>query len=68
MPLSSKLINETIPFSRVRIEKQDSLLQDSDILINHIRAISKKRITSFIGKINDNAYKLIIDNLCDNFR
>ena len=67
MPLSTKLIDDTLPF-RVRLEKQDDLLQDSDILINHIRTISKKRITSFIGRVNDDVYGLIIDSLCDNFR
>ena len=67
MPLSTKLIDDTLPF-RVRLEKQDDLLQDSDILINHIRAISKKRVTSFIGRVDDDMYGLIIDSLCGNFR
>jgi len=66
VPLSSHLIDDMLPF-RLRLKKRDHLDKDSDILINHIRTISKKRVTSFIGKITDNEYKLIIANLCSNF-
>ena len=52
---------------RSRLKKRDNLTKDSDILINHIRTISSKRVTSIIGKITDEEYKLIIENLCKNF-
>ncbi|MEA2018828.1 MAG: type II toxin-antitoxin system PemK/MazF family toxin [Campylobacterota bacterium] len=66
VPLSTQLIDDMKPF-RLRLIKRDNLDKDSDILLNHIRTISNKRVTSFIGKITDNEYKLIIENLCNNF-
>jgi mRNA interferase MazF len=52
---------------RLRLKKRDNLKKDSDILINHIRTISKKRVTSKIAKITDDEYRVIIENLCKNF-
>ena len=66
MPLSTHLIDDMLPY-RIRLKKRDNLKNDSDILINHIRTISKKRVTSNISKISDNEYKMIIENLCKNF-
>ena len=66
VPLSTKLIDNMQPF-RLRLKKRDNLKKDSDILINHIRAISKKRVTSKIAKITEEEYKEIIQNLCMNF-
>jgi len=66
MPLSTQLIDDMLPF-RLRLAKRDKLNYNSDILINHIRTISKKRVTSLIGKITDEEYNLIIENLCKNF-
>jgi len=66
MPLSTQLIDDMLPF-RLRLEKRENLEKDSDILINHIRTISNKRVTSFIGKITEDEYELIIENLCKNF-
>ena len=66
VPLSTQLIDDMLPF-RIRLTKRDNLDRDSDILLNHIRAISNKRVTSFIGKITEIEYKLIIKNLCQNF-
>jgi len=66
MPLSTKLIDDMLPY-RLRLKKRDNLKYDSDILINHIRAISKKRVTSKIAKITNTEYETIIQNLCSNF-
>ena len=66
VPLSTHLIDDMLPF-RLRLKKRDSLNKDSDILINHIRTISNKRVTSYIGKITQDEYKLIIENICKNF-
>ncbi|MEA3455510.1 MAG: type II toxin-antitoxin system PemK/MazF family toxin [Campylobacterota bacterium] len=66
IPLSTHLIDDMLPF-RLRLRKRDKLNKDSDVLINHVRTISNKRVTSFIGKITDNEYSLIIENLCKNF-
>lgn len=66
VPLSTQLIDDMLPF-RLRLVKRDSLDKDSDILLNHIRTISNKRVTSNISKITDDEYKLIITNLCKNF-
>jgi mRNA-degrading endonuclease toxin of MazEF toxin-antitoxin module len=51
----------------MRLSERDNLYKDSDILINHIRAISKKRVTSHIGKVTHEEYETIISNLCKNF-
>ena len=67
VPLSTKLIENMEPF-RLRLFKKDSLKENSDILINHIRTISKKRVTSHIGKISQGEYKEIIENLCQMFK
>ena len=66
VPLSTKLIDNMQPF-RLRLKKRDNLKKDSDILTNHIRSISKKRVTSKIAKITEEEYKEIIQNLCMNF-
>jgi len=66
MPLSTQLIDDMLPY-RLRLLKRDKLKKDSDILINHIRTISKKRVTSKIAKITNDEYRLIIQNLCENF-
>jgi len=66
LPLSTQLIDDMSPY-RLRLSKRDKLEKDSDVLINHIRTISKKRVTSKISKITDDEYKSIISNLCRNF-
>lgn len=66
MPLSTKLLDDMLPY-RLRLKKRDNLKQDSDVLINHVRTISKKRVTSKIAKITDEEYESIIKNLCKNF-
>jgi len=66
IPLSTQLIDDMKPY-RLRLKKRDKLKKDSDILINHIRTISKKRVTSKIAKITNDEYKMIIQNLCENF-
>ena len=66
LPLSTQLIDDMQPY-RLRLKKRDNLKKDSDVLVNHIRTISKKRVTSKIAKITDDEYKIIIDNLCKNF-
>jgi len=51
----------------MRLKQRGNLKQDSDVLINHMRAISIKRVTSYIDKITENEYQEIIANLCKNF-
>ena len=52
---------------RMRILKRENLLQDSDILINQIRTLSKQRIGEKIAVLSDDEYKLLIASLCKNF-
>ncbi len=66
MPLSTSLLDDMLPY-RIRLKKRDNLYNDSDILVNHIRSISKKRVTSYIGQITKEEYLSVIDNLCKNF-
>jgi len=66
VPLSTHLIDDMLPF-RMRLSKRGNLEKDSDILINHIRTISSKRVTSYIARVSDDEYQEIIENLCRNF-
>lgn len=67
MPLSTDLIDDMEPY-RMRLTIRDNLKQDSDILINQIRSLSKTRIKEKIAKLTDDEYKQVIENLCKNFR
>jgi len=66
MPLSTSLLEGMEPF-RIRIVARGGLKKDSDLLINHIRAISKKRVGEKISEITVEEYEAIIENLCRNF-
>jgi mRNA interferase MazF len=66
MPLSTDLLDDIQPY-RVRITKRDNLKQDSDVLINQIRTLSKLRIKEKIATITEEEYQNIIQNLCKNF-
>ncbi|MEA3227459.1 MAG: type II toxin-antitoxin system PemK/MazF family toxin [Campylobacterota bacterium] len=67
VPLSTQLLDDMLPF-RMRLQKRGKLIKDSDILLNHIRTISKKRVTSYIDKITEDEYSNTIKNLCGNFK
>jgi len=66
MPLSTSLLEDMEPF-RVRLKKRVGLNQDSDVLINHVRAISKTRVGEKISSISLQEYEEIVQNLCKNF-
>jgi mRNA interferase MazF len=66
MPLSTDLIEDMEPY-RMRISKRDNLKQDSDIIINQIRSLSKQRIGEKIAKLTNDEYTLVIASLCKNF-
>ncbi len=52
----------------MRISSREDLKQDSDILINQIRTLSKIRIKEKIAKISIEEYDLLIQALCKNFQ
>ena len=66
MPLSTDLIDDMEPY-RMRISKREELKYDSDILINQIRTLSKRRIGRKIASITKEEYALLIEMLCRNF-
>jgi len=66
MPLSTDLIDNMLPY-RMRIIKRGQLKEDSDILINQIRTLSKIRIIEKIAELADEEYYAIIQSLCKNF-
>ena len=66
MPLSTDLVEDMEPY-RMRILKRDNLKQDSDIIINQIRALSKQRIGKKIAELTNDEYTLVIASLCKNF-
>ncbi len=66
IPLSTDLIEDMEPY-RMRIARRDRLQQDSDILINQVRTLSKQRIGEKIAALTNNEYDLVIKSLCKNF-
>ena len=58
IPLTTNLIDNALPL-RVRIKKRDKLKQDSDAMIENIRAISKERILENLSTITTNEMKLL---------
>lgn len=66
MPLSTDLIDNMDPY-RMRLLSRDDLKEDSDILINQIRSLSKTRIKEKIAKITLTEYDTLIGHLCKNF-
>jgi len=66
MPLSTDLVEDMEPYC-MRILKRDNLKQDSDIIINQIRALSKQRIGEKIAELTNDEYTLVIASLCKNF-
>ena len=66
LPLSTDLLDDMEPY-RLRISKRSNLKQDSDILINQIRTLSKQRIGEKIASITKEEYTLVIQSLCKNF-
>jgi len=66
MPLSTDLLEDMEPY-RMRIPKRDNLKQDSDILINQIRTLSKQRIGERVAQLTDDEYAQVIQLLCKNF-
>ncbi len=67
LPLSTNLLDDMFPY-RLRIKSRENLKQDSDILINQIRTLSKIRIKEKIAKLSNNEYDLVIQALCKNFK
>jgi len=66
MPLSTDLIDNMNPY-RMRIAKREGLKEDSDILINQIRTLSKTRIKEKIARLTSVEYDALIAHLCRNF-
>lgn len=66
MPLSTDLIDNMNPY-RMRIAKREALKEDSDILINQIRTLSKTRIKEKIARLTSVEYDALIAHLCRNF-
>ncbi len=66
MPLSTDLVEDMQPY-RIRIPARDKLREDSDILINQIRTLSKQRIGEKIAELTNDEYTSVIALLCKNF-
>ncbi|MDQ7044798.1 MAG: type II toxin-antitoxin system PemK/MazF family toxin [Sulfurimonas sp.] len=56
--LTTNLIDDALPL-RIRINKKDLLLQDSDAMCEQLRSISKSRITKVLSTLNEEELKLI---------
>ena len=66
MPLSTDLMEDMNPY-RMRISKRERLQQDSDILINQVRSLSKQRVGEKIAVLTNSEYEKVIKSLCENF-
>ena len=63
MPLSTKLIEDVYPY-RVRLSKRKSLHNESDVLVNQLRTVSKKRVLEYLGQISECECTKIKEALC----
>ena len=63
MPLSTRLEDNALPYP-FRIVARAQLLQDSDVCINEVRALSKDRIKQVLGQITAEEYTTIVNALC----
>jgi mRNA interferase MazF len=66
MPLSTDLMDDMEPY-RMRLGAREGLKEDSDILINQIRTLSKSRIKEKVAQLTSDEYDCVIQNLCKNF-
>jgi len=64
VPLSSALIDDVHPY-RVRLSQNENLHQASDVLVNQLRTISKKRVIESIGEVSDDDHEKIRNALCE---
>ncbi|WP_187647456.1 type II toxin-antitoxin system PemK/MazF family toxin [Nitrosophilus labii] len=64
VPLSTKLVDKAYPY-RIRAKKRENLEQDSDILIYHLRAVSKKRVIKKIAKLKDEEMDILKKAICE---
>jgi mRNA interferase MazF len=63
LPVTTKIIKEA-SILRVYIEKDETnLKEDSDILIDQVRAIDKRRFIKHIGELSEEHKQRIIENL-----
>jgi mRNA interferase MazF len=64
LPLSTQLIDDVQPI-RMRIEKREKLMHDSDIIVTQIRAIDNSRFIECIATITEEEFstlkKLLLD-------
>lgn len=62
-PLTTKVIKE-VDILRVHLSKKEtSLDQDSDILVDQIRAIDNRRLLKHIGKLKQQHQQQLLDNI-----
>ena len=66
LPFSTDLLEDMEPY-RMRIAKRGKLKQDSDILINQVRTLSKQRIGEKIATLTKEEYISVANLLCKNF-
>jgi mRNA interferase MazF len=63
LPVTTKIIKD-VSILRIHIGKDESnLKEDSDIIIDQIRAIDNRRLIKHIGEISDECKQKIIENL-----
>ena len=62
-PLTTSLIDDVFPY-RVRLPKRQRLLQESDVLLNQLRTVSKKRVGEYLGEIDEEEYTMIKKAIC----
>ncbi len=51
--MTTNLIDDAEPL-RIRVSKRDSLKEDSDIMVEQLRSVSKTRILRKLSKLSDN--------------
>lgn len=66
LPFSTKIVKDSKPFRLFISKKVSGLEQDSDLVINTIRTISKKRVGEKISSLNSKYVEEVKKLLCEN--
>ncbi len=63
IPLSTVIVPDALPY-RYTITRREKLRYDSDACINEIRALSKHRLKTLLGRLNAEELTIVSEGIC----
>ncbi len=63
IPLSTVIVPDALPY-RYTITRREKLRYDSDACINAIRALSKHRLKTLLGRLNAEELAIVAEGIC----